>query len=429
MYYLWVGTTVGSADVINSGGTQSTSYPATDLPRGTTLFAWMWTKTDGVWYHDDTTTFTVTSAPPPVTRSVFVYPTNGMTDVNLSQAFQWTTVPDAEAYYLYVGTTPGTHDLVDTGEIQQTSYTAASLPAGTTLYGRIWTQYAGQWSYSDISFSGTNPATFTFPTNGSSSVDVSQPFQWTPVSGAQAYYLYVGTSVGLKDLVDTGEIQQTSYAAPTLPANQTLYARIWTELGGVWLHSDITFSAAARATLTFPANGAVSADLSNPIQWTAVPGAQAYYLYDGTAVGLHNLVDTGEIQPTSYLASGIPANQTVYARMWTETGGVWRYADSTFSGFTKSSFVYPPNGAANVDVNIPIQWTVAPRRMCCMWGRRRAPRIWSRRMNSSRRPTRPRICRRGSCCMPASGRRLAGAGTTPRYRSPACPASRRWSLP
>src|SRR4051794_14561836 len=61
-------------------------------------------------------------------------------------------------------------------------------------------------------------ASFTYPLNGASSVDTSKAFSWTSVSGAQAYYLYVGTSQGAQDLVDSAEAQSTSYQVPPLPA-------------------------------------------------------------------------------------------------------------------------------------------------------------------------------------------------------------------
>src|SRR5262249_29644033 len=85
------------------------------------------------------------------------------------------------------------------------------------------------------------------------------------------------------------------------------------------------------ATILYPADGAVNADLSQPIQWTSVANVQAYYLYVGTTIGAKDLVDTGELPQTSYLAVQLPAGQTIYARMWTKAGGVWQYTDSSFS--------------------------------------------------------------------------------------------------
>jgi hypothetical protein len=62
-----------------------------------------------------------------------------------------------------------------------------------------------------------------------------------------------------------------------------------------------------------------------------VANAQAYYLYVGMTVGANDLVNSREIQLTSFPATGIPPAQTVFARIWTRVGGVWRFSDSTFT--------------------------------------------------------------------------------------------------
>src|SRR5262249_4478815 len=144
---------------------------------------------------------------------------------------------------------------------------------------------------------------FFDPTNGSTTVNLTQPLTWSSVSGAQAYYLYVGTTLGANNVVNSGEIQATSYQPGPLqlPAGPTLYARVYTKLNGLWYASaDITFSGMQRATLTAPTDGSTTVDLTRPLSWTAITGAQAYYLYVGTTVGAHNIVDSGAIQTTSY---------------------------------------------------------------------------------------------------------------------------------
>ena len=73
-------------------------------------------------------------------------------------------------------------------------------------------------------------------------VDVTLPLRWTTIADAQVYYVYVGSTPGAKDLVNTGEIQQTSYHLPSsVPADQILYVRLWTKAGGVWRYVDTTF--------------------------------------------------------------------------------------------------------------------------------------------------------------------------------------------
>ncbi len=303
-------------------------------------------------------------------RATFIYPTNGASNVNLTPAFQWTSAPGAQAYVLYVGTTPGASNLVQTNEFLQTSYTALNLPAGQPLYARIWTEIGGSWHYAAISFTGApRIAALVAPANGATNVSTSTTFQWTSVPNAQAYYLYVGTAVGTKNVVDSSETQLTSRVATNMPANRVLYCRIWTELNGAWTFNDSTFttgSGSGIAILTAPTNGATGVPRTTTFQWTAVAGAQAYYLYVGTSVGTKDVVDSYETQQTSRLAVNMPANQLLYGRMWTKLNGTWSSIDSTFttgaSGGASSiaTLTAPVNGAINVSTTHTFRWTSVP---------------------------------------------------------------------
>ena len=77
--------------------------------------------------------------------------------------------------------------------------------------------------------------------------------------------------------------------------------------------------------------------------------AEKYYVYVGSTLGAKDLIDSQEIctgcvnspivtfwslgnagkSPAQGL--GGRAGQTVYLRMWTMVGGVWRYVDSSFT--------------------------------------------------------------------------------------------------
>jgi hypothetical protein len=322
-YYLYVGTTQGAKDLVNTGEIQQTSYrvPLT-LATGATMFARLWTKMGGIWRYVDTT-----FVAPPVAR--FTYPAVTTTIVDQGQPLTWTAVPSVQAYYLYIGSTIGAKDLVNTGEMLQTSYLVKSiLPDSRTLYARLWTKTGGVWRYIDRTFSVTPVvAHFTYLGN---TIDLAQPLTWTTVPGAQAYYLYVGSTLGAKDLVNTGETLQTSYyIRSTRPSNQTLFARLWTKVAGVWRYVDAAFTTSFATPLrfTFPAAGVTAADLSQPFQWDPVDNAQAYYLYVGTALGQKDLVNTGEIQATSYRAASLPLNGRLYARLWVKVANAWTYID------------------------------------------------------------------------------------------------------
>ena len=162
--------------------------------------------------------------------------------MDLSIPIQWTSVLNVQAYYLYVGSARGAKDIVDSGEIVQTSYRIRNLPFGT-VYARLWARVAGVWRYTDSSFSARPlVATLIYPLNGATDVDLSTSLQWTSIPNVQAYYLYVGSTSGARNLVDTGEMATTSYRVSSLPHGQPLYARLWTKVGGAWRYADTTFS-------------------------------------------------------------------------------------------------------------------------------------------------------------------------------------------
>src|SRR5204862_1563824 len=160
--------------------------------------------------------------------------------------FSWTGVPHATSYSLKVGRSPGTSDSFSSGGLPstQTSIVANGLPVGQVLYARLSTQHENLWYDVDSSFTAAvvpvQRATFTSIATDGNYMYGGQAFAWTTVPNAQAYYLYVGTTQGANNLVNTGEIQTTSYSATTLPTNTLLYARLWTKVDGVWRYVDRT---------------------------------------------------------------------------------------------------------------------------------------------------------------------------------------------
>jgi 6-phosphogluconolactonase (cycloisomerase 2 family) len=252
-YFLTVGTSQGGDDVVNSGvlSSSQTSYPVGALPAGETLYARIYTEIGGSWsYYQD---ISFTAAEPPIAS--FTYPTSGASGVDATQPFTWSTSPDAQGYFLTVGTSQGGDDVVNSGVLSssQTSYQVGALPAGETLYARIYTEIGGSWSYyQDISFTAAAApiANFTNPTSGEQNVSTAEPFTWSTSPDAQGYFLTIGTTQGNYDVLNSGVLSssQTSYQVGSLPAGETLYARIYTEIGGSWsYYQDITFTAGASA--------------------------------------------------------------------------------------------------------------------------------------------------------------------------------------
>jgi hypothetical protein len=304
-------------------------------------------------------TFTVTqTAPTSVPTSVLTSPADGATNVNTAWPFTWTSSTGALAYRLTLGTTLGAVDVLDTGEVQATSYSASNLPGGQRLYARVFTKVTSTtWNSSDSSFTTVNRANFIYPTNNATGVDTTLPFTWTSAAGALAYYLYVGTTLGAKDLVNTGEIQATSYLAPNLPRSQTLYGRIWTKFPTYWDYTDITFTTADYATFLYPTNNLANVNPAQPFRWTSSAAALGYRLTVGTTAGASNLADSGEIAGTSFVVPGLPSNQLLFGRIATRLAAGWQWQDIQFTTVRGAYFLTPTEGSVVGVTCNTIQWT------------------------------------------------------------------------
>ena len=71
------------------------------------------------------------------TPATFAYPQNGDQAVDTTLPFKWNAVPNAEAYYVVIGTKQGSRDLYQSGAINTTSLLVPALPGGVTLNGRL----------------------------------------------------------------------------------------------------------------------------------------------------------------------------------------------------------------------------------------------------------------------------------------------------
>jgi hypothetical protein len=82
------------------------------------------------------------------------------------------------------------------------------------------------------------------PSNASTLTDASQLISWTGSSDITEYWLYVGTSVGGQDILNSGSLgTSTSTMVSNLTTNgSTLHVRLWHFEGGNWLNTDFTYT-------------------------------------------------------------------------------------------------------------------------------------------------------------------------------------------
>ena len=247
---------------------------------------------------------------------------------DLSQPLTWTAVPGAEAYWLYVGTAPGASDLINSGEIQQTSFDASGLSGDAGVAFLAWDvpEDSSKVAGYSMSINGARTDLGLLPVTSCRYPD--GPCHRTPLPPLPPGVHVIDVSAYNR----SGE--SSSNPIVFSEPYRVVYVRLWTRIAGWWGFTDTWFSPAeVAAQFIAPVAGAVNVDTTMPLAWNAIPGAEAYSLTIGYSEGSAELVDAPALgaDVTSYPAADLPGLQRLYARLGTRVGGVWRYVDAVFT--------------------------------------------------------------------------------------------------
>lgn len=315
------------------------------------------------------------SASATLPAATLIHPADGAVAIDQNALLAWTKVDGADAYYLYVGSTPGAKDLLDSGETRSTTFSVLSsslpLPHGRTLYATLWTRFGDTWRGQASTFSASPLApVFVYPVDGATGIDPDLAFRWTAPAKTRTNVLHVGTTPGGSD-VFKGETSNgsPSVALSGLPRRGPLYARAFAQVGEIWRYTDIAFTldaSPAPSRIIAPADGQQTFDTARPFEWSSVALARGYRLTIGTSPGAVDLHDSGVIQMTRRFVPDLPIGLS-YGRVYTKIDGRWYGNDFTFAvaGNTESAAIQIENalwathlvrGMAGAD-NHPFSWT------------------------------------------------------------------------
>jgi serine protease len=179
--------------------------------------------------------------------------------------------------------------------------------------------------------------------------------------------LWLGTTgPGSSNLYNSGSTTATSANLTSLPTNGvTVYARLWSMIGGSWRGVDYTYTEAgapAPAVLTNPVPGNQLAGSSANFSWTSGSGPVAYELWLGTTgAGSSDLYNSGSLTTTSASVTGLPANGVkIYARLWSQISGRWQCTDYAYTEAgtpVPASLISPSQGSVLTSSSATFSWT------------------------------------------------------------------------
>src|SRR5258708_26076388 len=173
------------------------------------------------------------------------------------------------------------------------------------------------------------------PVPGMQLASANETFSWAPVSGAQNYWLDVGTGYQSGNIfggVVTGTSQTVAVTCAT--AATPIYVQLFTRVNNVWL-SPLNYrytcnNSDSRALISRPIPAtsfgtSILASGTQTFSWTSGANAGAFWLDVGTSVGQGN-ISAGQLTSTSKTVSNINCSggSIIYVRLGTQIGGTWQ---------------------------------------------------------------------------------------------------------
>jgi len=185
------------------------------------------------------------------------------------------------------------------------------------------------------------------PAAGSTLSGSAQTFSWSlndvEESEIDKWWLYVGTSVGARDIANSGDLgKDTEYDVIGMPIDGSIvHIRLWYFRSARWSYVDSSYIAAtidaevATPAMISPAGGSELNGASVSFEWrdNNTP-VNFWWLYLGSRQGSRDIYDSGRDirSQTSVTVNQLPVDgSTIYARLWFHTAADgWQYADTEY---------------------------------------------------------------------------------------------------
>ncbi len=279
-------------------------------------------------------------------------PANGATGVRLDASISWEVVPEAQAYIIKLGTTPGASDILSPQYVGGTSFTPPQgLPQNQRIYVSITLFFfdAPNRECSSRSFTTEEITTPPNCTQMSSPADMSIDVRpntnvsWDYSYGATGYVISLGTTPGGTDILNNLDVGNTlTYNPPDpLPPLDTIYVTVipYNHIGQAASCPPQSFTTTNVSPLpscpqmVSPRNGEINVPLSPLLEWTAVPGATGYRVTIGSTPTSTDILDNNVFFTNSTPVINFESNQTFFITIipFNDTGDAIGCGQESFS--------------------------------------------------------------------------------------------------
>ncbi|WP_165769943.1 T9SS type B sorting domain-containing protein [Flagellimonas pacifica] len=239
-YRIRLGTTPGSADILERSVGNSTSYtPPLGLPENTQIYVTIildFLFEGGADIICPSQSFTTEDVITPPSCTTMKTPLDGASNVSVFSNLVWNYAPSATSYVVSLGTTPGGNDILSPINVGNTlSYNPpGQFPANTTIYVTVSpsNENGTATGCTETSFTTGELASLpgctnlVSPLNGAINVPLTPFIEWVPVPEATGYRVTIGSSPETADILDNASFATNSTFVLDFEANRTFFITI-----------------------------------------------------------------------------------------------------------------------------------------------------------------------------------------------------------
>jgi hypothetical protein len=248
-YWLDAGSTPGGNQYYQSGNLGNVlTTTVNGLPtNGSTVYVTLYSLVGGQWLSN---AYTYTAYNLGGSQGVITTPTPGSQFTGSTVTFDWTAGAGASAYWLDVGSTPGGNQYFQSGNLGNVlTVTVNGLPTdGSTVYVTLYSLVGAQWLGNSYTYTAFNQAgtlgVMQTPTPGSTLSGNIATFTWSAGTGATAYWLDIGSTLGGNDYYQSGNLGNVlTTTVYSLPADGSqIYVTLYSLVGGQWFSNAYTYT-------------------------------------------------------------------------------------------------------------------------------------------------------------------------------------------
>ncbi len=266
-------------------------------------------------------------------------------------AFNWSSVPQAQSYWLQLSNSKNFENtrIADESGLSQTTFTVMGLSDNNTYYWRLKAERVGSesdWSpirEFTVNLPPATPLPIT-PENGQVNSDtLNVKFQWGPVLNANDFQIQISRTELFQE-TDFDEVATlTEISIPRLQSQTTYYWRVRARnIGGqsAWsaIRSLVTIIAPpSQVNLVNPTNNQNGVSISPYLKWNKALRSDKYRIQVSTTQSFASFVVNTETVDTTLQARDLTPNRTYYWRV--------RSSNSGGDGSWSTTFLFATIGA------------------------------------------------------------------------------------